>query len=327
MLLMWKRNDYTKLSLVAALLSGTIFAQLAAAQTVERLPKAAYSTAQLERLPRTDDDPPANGTRLNPRGVVRFSGGSIELKVPDGWWAEEVPFGREVRLVIAPQRAASVRKMPFDGMWMAYHALAPTELRGDDALSRELSVRLRAASKNNGQFSSPTRFQLGQWPAMVAEFTAGESSLATTPITGRHVLVRTEWGVFEFHASAPDAIVESRSGIWTATWESLRLNPPNAANGSPHSGTSKPNSIIGSWKSYRSQMRFGDDGRVVIIPDSAGNNRSASPLTGTFDARDDLVFVRWDDGSRLNFRWRMEGNDLYLTDHEGQISHLKRVFN
>ena len=74
-------------------------------------------------------------------------------------------------------------------------------------------------------------------------------------------------------------------------------------------------------------MQFRDDGRVVIIPDALDRNRPSKPLAGTFEARDDLVFIHWDDGSRLNLRWRLQDNDLFLTDHEGQISHLKRVFN
>ena len=74
-------------------------------------------------------------------------------------------------------------------------------------------------------------------------------------------------------------------------------------------------------------MRFTGDRRVVIIPDDLDSNRDAKLLTGSFEARGDVIFVRWDDGSRLNLRWRSDGNDLFLTDHEGQISHLKRVFD
>ena len=140
--------------------------------------------------------------------------------------------------------------------------------------------------------------------------------------------VRTDWGIFEFHAAAPNQIVESRSKIWTATWDSLHLNPPAAAtNEAVQDSLGQGTSIVGDWKSYRSRMRFSSDGRVVIVPDSVGSSRSSNPLTGTFEVRDDLIFVQWDDGSRLNFRSRLQGNDLFLTDHMGQISHLKRVLN
>jgi len=330
---MYKRSKY-------AFLCVSMFAQFAVAQTFQRLPPT-YPIAQVERLPKTDEGPiaqlerlpktdqgrPVNAPPQESREAVRFAGGGIELQVPPGWWAEEVPFGREVRLVIAPQRPVITRRMPVDGMWMVCHATPLSESQGEESLSRELSARLRSAIESNGQSSPPTPFQFGQWPAAVAEFTASNPATANASVTGRHVLVRTAWGVFEFHASAPDAIVESRSSVWTATWDSLRLNPPATTSGSAQDGPDQSNSIIGDWKSYRSRMRFTDDGRVVIIPDALANNRSSKPLTGTFEARDDLVFVLWDDGSRLNFRWRMRGNDLFLTDHEGQISHLKRVFN
>jgi hypothetical protein len=295
------------------------------AQTFRRLP-AIYSVAQLERLPSVDESPAVNGSQLESNARLRFAGGSIELQVPNGWWAEEVPFGREMRLIVAPQRPGNVRKMPADGMWMAYHAKTPEESQGAAALSRELSQRLRMVVASNSQFSPPTPFQFGAWSAAVAEFTSSDPTSESPSITGRHVLVRTDGGIFEFHASAPNVTVESRSSIWTATWESLRLNPPAATAESARDSLGS-NTIIGDWKSYRSRMRFSSDGRVVLVPDKAGNNQSANPLTGTFEIRDDLIFVQWDDGSRLNFRSRLQGNDLFLTDHVGQISHLKRVFN
>jgi len=212
-------------------------------------------------------------------------------------------------------------------MWLACHAVVLPEGQDEAALLRELSARLQLATGSNGRHSPPTPFQFGQWPAAVAEFTSNEPSSSNASNTGRHVLVRTEWGVFEFHASAPDAIVESRSNVWTETWESIRLIRPATTDASSREALVQSNSITGDWKAYRSRMRFSNDGRVVLVPDAVGNHRSSGSLTGTFEARDDLVFVRWDDGSRLNFRWRVQGNDLFLTDHEGKISHLKRVFN
>ncbi|MEO8495495.1 MAG: hypothetical protein ABI614_10530, partial [Planctomycetota bacterium] len=251
---MHRRSEFSMMMFAVALLGASTFAHSAAAQSFQRLPQP-QSIAQLERLPRTDDGSAVDSLQLESRETILFAGGGIELQLPPGWRAEEVPFGREVRLVIAPQLPSNVRKMPSDGMWMAYHASPASESQGAEALSRELSARLRAASGGNAQVSPSTPFRFGQWPAVVAEFTTNEPSSSNGSITGRHVLVRTDWGLFEFHASAPDAIVESRSGIWTATWESLRLNPPAAANGSSQDGVSQSNSVIGDWKSFRSRMR------------------------------------------------------------------------
>lgn len=284
--------------------------------------------AQLDRLPSTDESPAVNDPQLEAQNRLHFASGSIELQIPNGWWAEEMPCGREMRLIMAPQRPANLRKMPSDGMWMAYRAATASESRDTEALSRDLSQRLKMELGGNSQLSPPTPFQFGTWPAVVAEFTSSDSGSAAAAITGRHVMVRTDWGIFEFHAAAPNQIVESRSKIWTATWDSLHLNPPAAAtNEAVQDSLGQGTSIVGDWKSYRSRMRFSSDGRVVIVPDSVGSSRSSNPLTGTFEVRDDLIFVQWDDGSRLNFRSRLQGNDLFLTDHMGQISHLKRVLN
>ncbi|HUG70993.1 MAG TPA: hypothetical protein VMM76_24805, partial [Pirellulaceae bacterium] len=251
--------------LTAALLGASSSPSASSAQSFERLP-ATYRVAQLERLPRTDESPSLDGPRLEAPTRLRFAGGGIELQVPDGWWAEEVPFGREIRLIIAPRRPANFRKMPVDGMWMVFHAATPAESQGEETLSRELSQRLRMVVAGNSQFSPPTPFPFGAWAAVVAEFTSSDPSSANASIKGRHVLVRTDWGIFEFHASAPEAIVEARSNIWTTTWESLRLNPPAAANDLAQDTASQSNSIIGDWKSYRSRMRFSSDGRVVVVP-------------------------------------------------------------
>lgn len=325
--LMCNRLGYWLLRFAALLLCTSILPSASDAQTFRRLP-AIYPVAQLERLPSVDVSPAVNGSQLESNNRLHFAGGSIEFQVPNGWWADEVPCGREMRVIVAPQRPANTRKMPTDGMWMAYRAATPGESQDVETLSRALSQRLRMVVASDSQFSPPTPFQFGAWSAAVAEFTSNDPTAATSSITGRHVMVRTDRGVFEFHASAPNTIVESRSSIWTATWDSLRLNPPTAETiASVPSGLSEANTIIGDWKSYRSRMRFSSDGRVVIVPDNAGSNQSSNPLTGTFEVRDDLIFVRWDDGSRLNFRSRLQGNDLFLTDHVGQISHLKRVFN
>lgn len=312
--------------LSAAILSLSILKGFVAAQSFERLPRT-HAVAQLERLPSTETGPPVSGARVEPHRAIRFAGGAIELQVPDGWWAQEVPFGREIRLVIAARRPTNLRKIPSDAMWMAYHAATPNESLGAETLSRELIERMQMVVGKDAKFSPPSPFPFGKWNAAVAEFTTKDPSSAASAITGRHVLVRTDWGIFEFHASAPDVIVETRSETWTRTWESLILNPPATVNDSSSRGMGDTITILGDWKSYRSRMRFSDDGRVVIVPDATGNGRPANPVTGSFESRGDLVFVRWDDGSRLNFRWRIQGNDLYLTDHEGQISHLKRVLN
>lgn len=296
------------------------------AQTYDRLP-AVRSVAQLERLPSLEGPSSRNQLNRDKPRKMQFAGGSISIMVPNGWWAEEVPVGREIRLVIAPQRPANLRKMPADGMWLAYHAVPATQSIENQALMQELSIRLRSVVGGEALVSAPSAFEFNDWPAVVSEFTTSVATLANRKITGRHVLVRTDWGLFEFHASALDEVVPSRSEVWTETWDSLQLNAPTTIRDQLSELPSSSGGIVGNWKSYRSRMKFTDDGRVELIPDSVFPDETPTTLSGTYEARNDLIFVRWNDGSRLNFRWRLQGNDLFLTDHQGQISQLKRVFN
>ncbi len=282
---------------------------------------------QLERLPDVNDSELAESLRLNTPKLVEFAGGTISLQIPRGWWADEVPAGREIRLVMAQRRPTNIRKMPGDSMWLAYHAVPSNQSVDAQAMMRELSVRLRSVVGSDAAISAPSAFQFGDWPAVVSEFTANSPTQANRKVTGRHVLVRTDWGLFEFHGSAPDDIVGLRSEVWTATWDSLQLKPPATPDNQLAPLAAASETVVGNWKSYRSRMNFTGEGRVELTPDSVFPNETPTTLRGTYEARDDLIFVRWNDGSRLNFRWRLEGNDLFLTDHEGQISQLKRVFN
>ncbi len=311
---------------IACLVATTIGTSVSQAQPFDRLPPTEQAM-QLERLPGLNDSPLNDRLRVTKPRVLEFAGGTISVQVPNGWWAEEVPAGREIRLVMAQRRPTNIRKMPMDNMWLAYHAVPSNQSVDAQAMMRELSIRLRSVVGSEAAVSAPTAFQFGDWPAVVSEFSANATSQASRQVTGRHVLVRTEWGLFEFHASAPDDIVGLRSEIWTATWDSLKLNPPATPNRQLTPTSASSESIVGNWKSYRSRMNFTGEGRVELTPDSVFPNETPTTLRGTYEARDDLIFVRWNDGSRLNFRWRLEANDLFLTDHEGQISQLKRVFN
>ena len=49
-------------------------------------------------------------------------------------------------------------------------------------------------------------------------------------------------------------------------------------------------------------------------------------LAGRFKVADDLLMVDYIDDSRSNYRWRIEGTELMLTDHEGRVSQLARIY-
>lgn len=257
---------------------------------------------------------------------ISFAAGAVQLKAPDGWWVQELPRRREVRLVLSPEEFG--KRIPRDAIWLCYHVVGPSRMTREAELQGMLPGRLRLSTDATATASAPTVFQFGPWLAVAQEFVSSQSQADDVPIKGRHVLVRTDWGIFELHASAPVNRFETRTAAWTQVWKSIQLEAP--ANFSPYETTAvlEASAILGSWKSYRSRMRLRHDGTISIVPDSVNLLTTAgSPdvLEGTFESRGDLLFVTWRDGSRLNFRWRSRGSDLFLTDHEGQISQLKRL--
>ena len=95
--------------------------------------------------------------------------------------------------------------------------------------------------------------------------------------------------------------------------------------------------IFGNWKALHSRLQLHDDGRVVIRFDRKGNyaldergtptfDSNLTMLTGRYRAQDDLLLVTWSDGNRTNYRWKRQGADLFLTDHTGRTSQLRRIY-
>jgi len=88
--------------------------------------------------------------------------------------------------------------------------------------------------------------------------------------------------------------------------------------------------IFGTWKSFASCLRLFGDGHAQIEVDvprhamAGGSQQQQWTITGQYESRDDLLLVTWNDGSRSNFRWQLQGERLLLTDESGQTSQLSR---
>jgi hypothetical protein len=312
----WKQFLIAGSCLVVALFAAHLSAENSNSTRFVRLPDVRLT--QVEGWPTEAGD------------LVQFAAGAVEFRPPEGWWLGEIAHGREVRLVMAPEEPASRRRMPLDGIWITYHVAAPTDDQPVEELSRLLPRRIRLATSNLGTVGQPTSFELGPWPAVVAEFTVDSTreQPSRPSVRGRHILVRTEWGIFELHGSAAVERFEQRANLWAAMWTTIKLEQPVLPSRDVHPSIGDAALLVGSWKSYRSRMRLREDGRITIVPDSVNlltTPDSPQLLSGNFQAQGDLLFVTWDDGSQLNFRWRARGSDLFLTDHEGQISQLKRL--
>ena len=115
--------------------------------------------------------------------------------------------------------------------------------------------------------------------------------------------------------------------------DDLRLVEPAAKPQHVRSPVSDAASILGSWKGHASRLRLRGDGTVAIVTDEpfrfttkhGDQRRDGHGVTGRYAARDDLMFIEWEDNSKLNYRWRLRGDKLLLTDHEGHMTQLVRL--
>jgi len=271
------------------------------------------------------------------RDIVLYAGGVVEVRPPLGWHIAEVPFGREVRLLVTPQPIEGRRVMPTDGMWITFHAQSIRQGFAVDTIQEVLQKRLKLSVKKVRLAGNVSIMNIADYPAVKQEFTIGDG-LANQPNTsdthiGFHVLIRSTFGILELHAVAPATEHALRKEQFESTISTIVLKKPQDDGDVVVDSVSDAKPVIGSWKAFRSRLRLYGDGRIVIRPDRPSkivpqriDKAADGILTGRYEARGDLIFVRWDDGSRQNLRWRRHNENLLITDHDGQISQLRRIF-
>jgi len=269
--------------------------------------------------------------------IIRFAGGAVELRVRQGWWVWEVPTGREVRVALSPTRPDSLKKVPTSGYWVCFHLSPANSTNPQEYLAQRMQQRMLEISGGDAEPLESIRFQrIGPWDAAELEFSLPPSAHGgTTAIRGSHVLVSTPGGLFEFHMQFPIDRYEEHLDEVGWILSQVRLTAPTVADaGPPTPETIAATPIHGSWKAFRSRLRLFSDGRIeiaidrvqLILPPPVGLPAVGNDLLqGQYRAEGDLLFVQWLDGSKLNFRWTLKGGELLLTDHEGQISRLRRI--
>ena len=270
--------------------------------------------------------------------LVLFAAGAVQLRPPRGWWVRELPHGREVLLVVSPSESGSQKSPPVDGVWISYHAKPKSQQSAESELLSMINPRVRLAVGNAAVLKQPVRRQLANWPSVEIEFDRSDPARLdkASPARGSHILVLTDWGVVELHVSAPPDVYDARSGEFERLLSDLSLVEPQAESSEVSAEVADARDVVGAWKAYRSRLRLSADGtieiegdRTRVIPPSGTQRRyeyAKMSLAGRFRAEDDLLYVVWNDGSKLNFRWKLSGSDLLLTDHEGQISQLRRLY-
>ncbi len=266
--------------------------------------------------------------------VVQHAGGTVQLQVPRGWFVHEVAVGRTIRLLLTPGSIESDRAFARDGVWISVHADRSSP--SAEQVQRWAAGRLTETVPDAQPQGDLESLQLAGHPAWRASFRRDRASSGSATV-GSHWAVQVPWGIVELQTQSPEHLLPERAPVLLELVRSLRLQPPKLPpTTATNDQTRAAAPILGSWKATHSRLRLRPDGQIQIHPDrDARLGRPAEPqdpsaasvtLRGRFESRDDLLLVRWADGSLQNYRWRLAGDLLLLTDHEGHISQLRRIY-
>jgi len=285
--------------------------------------------------------------------LVLHAGGAVELRPPAGWKVYEVPIKREIRLVLVPERLKSKRKTPTDGVWLTCHITANNADQRKQEISSWSQERLDQATDSKAKSSPPFERSISGHPAVVREFVVpvatkeapkdkddkedDAKTVTEESLRGVHALVGAPWGLCELVAMAPESVYDQRRVEFERLLNEIVISRPDSPAVAKAESASAAESIYGVWKSTKSRMRILSDGRIEIdgdpmtlhplgeVPAEGKSSFTPERLRGRYTAKDDLLKIIWEDGSKLNFRWKKKDAQLLLTDHQGQISRLRRI--
>jgi len=295
----------------------------------------------------TSETPAAGGTDKAPgaladatadeQAIVFVAGRAVEFKAPKSWKVYAFPASRELWTVLSPVEIKPRRILQDglqDGIWITHHVRSTPREQRPAEISAMIVKRLRQnAGESITAISRKERFIDGR-PTLLYQFEipAEEERAASR---GMHAMVATHWGIIEMHFIAPVSEYGQRYAEFVMMIDGMKITGPKTGDMRATSEVAPAKDILGVWKARRSRMRLFADGRVEIEEDqtprhpvnsvSFATQPPPEVLKGKFQAQNDVLFVKWEDGSLLNFRWKVLRGALLLTDHEGQISQLERV--
>lgn len=270
---------------------------------------------------------------IDERDMVLHAAGAIVFRKPKGWRAVEAPFGREIRLLLLPPGQQARNEMPRDGVWLSYHVRPYTMTPNTKEIGAMLPARMKSAAPEAEVDSHVDNNEVDDRPMVSQAFLVRNKSRSASLI-GFHMLIGDQHGVIEVHGVSPLAISVDREHAWAQIVNSLEINKPEEEEIEIEPQAMEAKRALGNWKAMRSVLQFRGDGSVVIISDpkrgvlldGSPDQQPLEQVAGRFQAKDDLIMVRWNDGSRLNYRWKRDGVRLLLTDSDGRISQLRRFY-
>ena len=171
-------------------------------------------------------------------------------------------------------------------------------------------------------------------------------------VVGTYLLQQVDWGRLEVCSLQWDRDAQesrARSADLQPILSSIRLIRPQPKPQRSRETVGDALHAMGLWKASRSMMRLEPNGRIAIISDEPfeveeiedagaqalgdtqrGDDRAQVPQTaaqviGEYTAQGDVIYTVWEDGSKLNYRWKIHHGDLLLTDHRGRTAKLWRL--
>ena len=259
---------------------------------------------------------------------VKFAAGAIVFTVPQDWAVAEADHFRHVRLYITPQPSSPRAKAKFEGAWVSYHVMPPAEDL-DDQLRRFMARRLADTLPESAELHSEQRLRIAEHEALQREFQT--ESTGSQPRFGYQLVISTDWGIVEWQVRYTD---DSLRQMLDRMIEGMRISRPQRPRPEITSATAQAEGILGTWKAERARLEFSGQGHVSLIYDrerrqelgTVHMSRPARRIQGSYQAHADVLYVTWDDGSRLNLRYDSADGELLLTDHLGRVSQLSRLF-
>ncbi|MCA9177237.1 MAG: hypothetical protein KDB14_22265 [Planctomycetales bacterium] len=269
--------------------------------------------------------------------LVLFARRMVEMRVDENWFVTETAAGRDVRLVLSAQTYDDKLE---NGLWVSCHVIRGPE---DRAAQEELLMeRIAAITRQRATEVVTSGWKVDRWSGVRGEFrleiqpVAVRGEAPQRSYRGLHALLTTPWALIEIHGVTP-ADDEASWNTLLQTVDSLRVREPQAWPRETTPRTADAEAALGVWKSSRGRLRLYDNGRVdieadkVMLLSTPASRQEAEQLAkqgpprlrGAYQATGDVLRITWEDGSRLNLRWKLSKGKLLVTDHHGKIAKLK----
>jgi hypothetical protein len=263
-----------------------------------------------------------------PLPLIRFAGGAIEFQLPNDWDVAEVPFGREVHMVLSPSQPNESVRGVAARIWLTCHS-TESGVDGTEALQKILVERLAAVTRNLGKVAHTETIRIAGRNGQVANFTAKTPDGRS--IRGSHLIFPIEGGLCEIHLVATEDEYVFASAAADTLLRTIAAPDRKVGAEEIDKSARDAKAVFGAWKAVASRLFLDGRGNIAIEFDRrtvlsvAAGNKPTQRITGSFKAKGDLLFVTWADGSKSNYRWRLERGELLLTDHDGNVSQLRRL--